>query len=46
MKYNGEGELVQAIGILDGITGIGVFLLDNILKEKSNFNWQSIFLLE
>lgn len=48
LKHDGKGDLVKAIGMLDGIAGIGVVLIDYYnyyLKNEVNLNWQSMYLL-
>lgn len=37
---------ISSIGMLDGISGIGTFLIDAVIKDNNSINWQSIFLLE
>jgi len=44
-KYLGDNKFENAIGLLDGIVGIGLFLLDSIMDEEKQINWQSCFLL-
>ena len=44
-KYMGEEDgHIDAIGLLDGSCGIGVFLIDSILE--SNLDWGELFLLK
>lgn len=45
-KKNIYGNDISSIGILDGISGIGIFLIDAEIKNNKSLNWQSIFLLE
>ncbi|MBF4472436.1 lanthionine synthetase LanC family protein [Flavobacterium sp. HJJ] len=43
-KFNGNGYFVDSIGMLDGVIGIGMVLIDYLLEEKDN-DWDSLFLL-
>lgn len=45
-KHDGGGKLVPALGMLDGIAGIGVFFIDYLLNDDSQFDWESVFLLD
>ncbi|KMQ67694.1 hypothetical protein ACM39_12635 [Chryseobacterium sp. FH2] len=44
IKHLGDNETSNAIGLLDGIAGIGTFLIDKQLNDPS-LTWDSIFLL-
>ncbi|WP_136468900.1 lanthionine synthetase C family protein [Flagellimonas onchidii] len=44
-KYLGDNKHENAIGLLDGVIGVGVMLLDYLL-EDNQLNWDSFFLLD
>ncbi|MCD9616618.1 lanthionine synthetase LanC family protein [Chryseobacterium gleum] len=46
LKNSGTGQKQTALGLLDGIAGIGVFFADSLLNNSSLIQWDSIFLLE
>ena len=46
LKNTGTGDKQPALGLLDGIAGIGVFFADSLLSNSSSIQWDSIFLLE
>lgn len=43
-KYEGPNKYRNAIGMLDGLIGVGIFLLDAQLNNKES-GWESFFLL-
>lgn len=46
LKKTGTADFQSALGLLDGIAGIGVFLIDSLLNESSLTRWDSIFLID
>ncbi len=46
MKKNGTGGFESALGLLDGIAGIGICLIDSLLDENTVLKWDSIFLID
>ena len=45
-KYLGNNKYESAIGLLDGIVGIGIVFIDAIIEDEKNINWPSFFLLD
>ncbi|MGA9211558.1 lanthionine synthetase LanC family protein [Kaistella sp.] len=45
-KKTATGEYQNTLGLLDGIAGIGVFLIDSLLNENISIKWESIFLID
>ncbi|AZI38612.1 lanthionine synthetase LanC family protein [Epilithonimonas vandammei] len=46
LKNAEAGDKKAALGLLDGIAGIGVFFIDSLLNESSSVKWDSVFLIE
>lgn len=44
-KYTGDGNYIDSIGLLDGVIGIGIVLIDYLL-EFDDCGWDNFFLLD
>lgn len=44
-KYLGKDRYEDTVGLLDGAIGIGIVLIDYLLEEEEDCEWDSIFLL-
>ena len=38
-KFMGNDKYENAIGLLDGVVGIGVVLIDSLMKENQKIEW-------
>ncbi|WP_338648507.1 lanthionine synthetase LanC family protein [Flavobacterium sp. KS-LB2] len=44
-KFIGHNDYENSIGLLDGVIGIGIVLIDYILEDENSLSWDEFFLL-